>query len=72
MSTTSSASSRFTGSSLQLAQALSTSLAAGVDGGVFAVAAHASAGTHAALLIVFAMTAALALCGVLLARRATG
>jgi MFS family permease len=59
-------------SSLQLAQALSTALAAGVGRGVIAVAGHAGAGTHAALLIVFAMTAALALCGVLLARRAAG
>lgn len=57
-------------SSLQLAQALSTALAAGIGGGVITVAAHAGAGTHTALLIVFGMTAALALCGLLMARRA--
>ncbi|AXG80274.1 MFS transporter [Streptomyces paludis] len=56
---------------LQLAQTLATALVAGLGGAALALAGHHGATTRAALLWTFAFTAALAVAGLLLARRLT-
>ncbi|MBF6055746.1 MFS transporter [Streptomyces eurocidicus] len=55
--------------SLQLAQTLATGLIAGLGGAAIAMAHHHGSTTEAALVCTFALTAALALAGVLLSRR---
>ncbi|MFF3315393.1 MFS transporter [Streptomyces sp. NPDC003035] len=56
-------------SALQLAQTLATALIAGLGGAAIAIAQHYDSTTRTALFGVFALTAALALLGILLSRR---
>ncbi|MFF7726749.1 MFS transporter [Streptomyces sp. NPDC008001] len=55
--------------SLQLAQTLATALVSGIGGAAVAMAHHHGATTRAGLLFTFALTAVLALAGVLVSRR---
>ncbi|GAB2786749.1 MFS transporter [Streptomyces daliensis] len=58
-----------TSGALQLAQTLATGLIAGLGGAAIALAQHYDSSTRTALVSVFALTALLALAGIVLARR---